>query len=75
MVAIPYFRCVCCNRELNPFESTRKGSYSGEYIGLCNRCFSSVEDEMDVEINPDLHSETDNIPDEEPGDNGPDILH
>jgi hypothetical protein len=43
-------RCLSCNRRLNDKESTRKYSSSGEYIDLCDRCFSYVADEIpDVE--------------------------
>lgn len=33
-------RCVCCNKNLNDFESTRKHAETGEYLDLCNRCYS-----------------------------------
>jgi hypothetical protein len=35
-------RCLSCDCNLSDFEATRKYE-SGEYIDLCNRCFSSTD--------------------------------
>lgn len=35
-------RCLSCNKNLNDFESTRKYE-NGEYVDLCNNCFSKSD--------------------------------
>lgn len=43
-------RCLACDKRLNNRESTRRYSSSGGFIDLCDRCFSTVaEDIPDVE--------------------------
>ena len=39
-------RCLACNKRLNSRESTRKYSSSGNYIDLCDHCFSFVSEEI-----------------------------
>jgi hypothetical protein len=53
-------RCIACNKNLSDFESTRKSTVTGEYIDLCNGCYSGVgivsedrEDLRDVEVTDD----------------------
>jgi hypothetical protein len=53
-------RCIACNKNLSDFESTRKSTVTGEYIDLCNGCYSGVgivsedrEDLRDVEVTED----------------------
>lgn len=69
-VLIPFFRCISCNSELNKSESARRGVASRRYIGLCNRCFAPVEDEIpyftteesekeQVELNEELAEDND----------------
>lgn len=55
--------CVCCDRLLNDFESTRKSATTGEYLDMCNKCFGHVQDALETIDRTDL-SEGD-IPDEE----------
>lgn len=52
-------RCVCCNERLSDFEATRKSSYSGEYLDMCNVCFNTIKDVIDVEERSDLRHESD----------------
>jgi len=47
-------RCLSCDCELTDFEATRKGAYSGQYIDLCNACFSSIRDQLYVTERADL---------------------
>lgn len=54
-------RCKACNKELSDFESTRKGFESGEYIDLCNECFSTVADDFAVTERVDLKHLEDEI--------------
>lgn len=44
-------RCVCCNKNLNDYESTRKHALTGAYLDLCNACFSEVSDMADIPVN------------------------
>lgn len=47
-------RCYCCNRLLSDFESTRKMKGSGEYADMCNKCASTIEDEIGFQGRSDL---------------------
>jgi len=47
-------RCLACNRELSDFEATRKSTETGEYIDLCNTCFSTIEDTVLPQEREDL---------------------
>jgi hypothetical protein len=63
-------RCLSCNKNLTDFESTRKFASTGEYLDLCNRCYSDIQDDVDTIIRPDLQedeqvSEDDDYDDEE----------
>jgi protein-arginine kinase activator protein McsA len=40
-------RCKACNINLSDFESTRKSSTSGEFIDLCNTCYSTIQQDVD----------------------------
>ena len=54
-------RCKACNKALNEFESTRKSRESGEYIDLCNDCYTYVKDELQVVENFDFMDLQDSI--------------
>ena len=56
-------RCTCCNRNLNDFESTRKSKTTGDYLDMCNKCYSEVQEDLDTDIRTDLNEE--DVPDEE----------
>jgi hypothetical protein len=45
-------RCLACDRRLNDRESTRRYSSTGDFIDLCDRCFSTISDDV-----PDLDDE------------------
>ena len=47
--------CVCCDRLLNDYESTRKSRTTGEYLDTCNKCFRLIEDEIDTIDRTDLN--------------------
>ncbi len=47
-------RCLSCDVILSDFEATRKYSKSGEFVDLCNKCFSTIEDDVEVVENYDL---------------------
>jgi len=35
-------RCVCCDKQLNDFESTRRHALTREFLDMCNSCHHSV---------------------------------
>ena len=39
-------RCVCCNHNLNDFESTRRSATTGDFLDMCNRCYSEVAEDV-----------------------------
>ena len=63
-------RCLSCNKNLSDFESTRKSANTGEYLDLCNSCFSDIQYDVDAIVREDLRedeqvSEDDDYDDEE----------
>jgi hypothetical protein len=55
-------RCLACDKRLNDRESTRKYASSGTFVDLCNRCFSTIAEDI-----PDIEGEvSDDYPDEDP---------
>jgi hypothetical protein len=52
-------RCLSCDCNLNDFESTRKSAVTGDYIDLCNRCFSTVSESMYAIERHDLEHDED----------------
>lgn len=56
-------RCVCCDRLLNDFESTRKSKTTGDYLDMCNGCVASVQDQLETIDRTDLQEN--DVPDEE----------
>jgi hypothetical protein len=56
-------RCKACNAELNSFESTRKSSQTGEFIDLCNTCYSSVRNDVQAIERFDLMNVEDELDD------------
>ena len=49
-------RCVCCNKMLTDFESSRKSVTSGEYLDMCTDCYKHIkEDVYTIENNELLH--------------------
>lgn len=45
-------RCLACDKRLNDRESTRKYSTSGTFVDLCDRCFSTISEDI-----PDIEGE------------------
>ena len=35
-------KCVCCDRNLNDYESTRRHALTNEFLDLCNRCMKDM---------------------------------
>jgi hypothetical protein len=48
-------RCICCDKNLNDFESTRKSVSTGEYLDMCNKCYSTISDDLLSEVRYDLY--------------------
>lgn len=42
-------RCSCCNVILTSQESVRKFQTSGEYVDMCNKCLSTIDDDVQWE--------------------------
>jgi len=53
-------RCYCCNKALSDFESTRRSALTGEFLDMCNDCFYTIKDDVDVVERNDLRHESDN---------------
>jgi hypothetical protein len=47
-------RCYCCDKILSDFESTRKSIITGDYLDMCNKCYSTIKDELHAEERYDL---------------------
>ena len=56
-------KCYCCNRLLNDFESTRKSKTTGEYLDMCNKCYTTIAPVVKTESNDNF--EPFEIPDDE----------
>ena len=52
-------RCQSCNKILNDYESTRKSTVTGDYIDLCNHCYSTIKDQIYTKERVDLLTESD----------------
>ena len=50
-------RCLACNKLLSDFESTRKSSETGEFLDLCNYCYSTISKTTHAEEREDLRDE------------------
>jgi hypothetical protein len=48
-------RCYCCDRALSDFESTRKSATTGEFLDMCNKCYSTIKDDLLSEERYDLY--------------------
>tara|TARA_R100001530_G_scaffold134678_2_gene110037 strand:- start:380 stop:562 length:183 start_codon:yes stop_codon:yes gene_type:complete len=55
-------KCLACDKVLSEFESTRRSLMSGEFMDLCNRCYSNIEEDAPALTRSDLGSLIDVIP-------------
>ena len=39
-------KCVCCDVILTTAESVRKFKNSGNYVDMCNKCLSTISDDV-----------------------------
>lgn len=52
-------RCLSCDKKLSTFECVRKSVTTGEYLDLCNNCYSTISDDVPTLENDVDHNETD----------------
>lgn len=50
-------RCLACNKSLSDFEATRKSAETGEFLDLCNYCYSTISRDTLSEEREDLRDE------------------
>lgn len=53
-------RCLSCDVVLSDFEATRKYEDTQHYVELCNKCFSTISDEISVTERSDLYKTSSN---------------
>ena len=58
-------RCKACDIVLNKFESTRKYKDSGEFIDLCNGCYTAVKEDVQAIERYDLMDYQDELDNED----------
>jgi len=39
-------RCLACNKVLSDFEATRRSLISGDFMDVCNTCYTNIEDDV-----------------------------
>lgn len=47
-------RCIACDKLLSDYESTRKSEATGEFVDLCNHCYSTISKDIIVTEREDL---------------------
>lgn len=47
-------RCICCDRNLNDSESTRRLVSTGDFLDMCNKCYKDVENDVPTTVRQDL---------------------
>lgn len=48
-------RCCACDTLLNDFESCRKLESTGEYLDMCNACYSDIQYDVPTVVRSDLN--------------------
>jgi hypothetical protein len=56
-------KCSCCDVILTTQESVRKFRNSGEYVDMCNKCLSTISDDVQV-VDGDIDDEDDLVSEE-----------
>lgn len=51
-------KCVCCDRNLNDYEATRRHALTNEFLDMCNRCMKDMPN-IPTRDRPDLVKEAD----------------
>lgn len=65
-------RCVCCNKQLNDYESTRRHAITNEFLDTCNRCMKDIPN-IPTKDRQDLLKEADYDDDTDTEDNDKDV--
>ena len=39
-------RCYACNKVLSSFEATRRSEATGDFLDLCNHCYSTIKSDV-----------------------------
>lgn len=52
-------RCLSCNRILSDQEATRRGASSGDFLDLCNHCYSTIAESTPTIESPLFESDSD----------------
>lgn len=55
-------KCKACDAILTDFEASRRSLVTGEYVTLCQVCFSGIKDDVMAFGNPKLMTEDDDDP-------------
>lgn len=54
-------RCVCCDKNLNDWESTAKHAVTGQYLDTCRTCLADlgipIEGRKDLDPNAEMYEE------------------
>ena len=50
-------RCCSCNKILNDSEATRKVVSTGDYLDMCNKCYSDISSSVPTISRADLNPE------------------
>lgn len=54
-------RCLSCNALLSDFEATRRLVLTDEFLDLCNRCFSTISEDLHTIERTDLAHDEDSV--------------
>lgn len=53
--------CQCCDKLLTDYEATRRSVTTGEFIDLCNQCYSTISKDVLTLDRGDLRHESDDV--------------
>lgn len=52
-------KCLSCDKVLSNKEATRKSALTGEFIDLCDDCFSTIAENVEVIEGRDIQDDND----------------
>jgi hypothetical protein len=56
-------RCYCCNKALSDYEATRKSVTTGDFLDMCNKCYSTISGDVLALERTDLKDDDEEEPD------------
>jgi hypothetical protein len=62
-------RCICCNTNLNNFESTLRSVATGDFLDMCRKCLK----DLDIETKSNGHDPDEQSPEDESYWDEPDV--